>query len=102
MLIGDGVIPGNEGRGYVLRRMMRRTIRNMRLLGAADRNTKDLIESSIEAMGPQYPELKIDKERIIKIAQAEEEAFLSTLKRNADFRPSAQFAQRNRRNCYFR
>jgi alanyl-tRNA synthetase len=80
MLIGDGVIPGNEGRGYVLRRMMRRTIRNMRLLGAADRNTKDLIEASIEAMGPQYPELNLDKERIVKIAQAEEEAFLSTLK----------------------
>ena len=51
-----------------------------RILGAADRNTKDLIESSIEAMGPQYPELEVDKERIIKIAQAEEEAFLSTLK----------------------
>ena len=80
MLIGDGVIPGNEGRGYVLRRMMRRTIRNMRLLGAEDRNTKDLIEASIEAMSPQYPELVSDKERICKIAVAEEDAFLSTLK----------------------
>lgn len=80
MLIGDGVIPGNEGRGYVLRRMMRRTIRNMRLLGAADKNTKELIIASIEAMSPQYPELNLDKERIIKVAQAEEEAFLSTLK----------------------
>ncbi|MFM7874916.1 MAG: alanine--tRNA ligase-related protein, partial [Actinomycetota bacterium] len=74
MLIGDGVIPGNEGRGYVLRRMMRRTIRNMRLLGAEDRNTKDLITASIEAMGPQYPELVSDQERISKIAVAEEEA----------------------------
>ena len=80
MLIGDGVIPGNEGRGYVLRRMMRRTIRNMRLLGAADKNTKELIIASIEAMSPQYPELNLDKERIIKVAQSEEEAFLSTLK----------------------
>ena len=80
MLIGDGVIPGNEGRGYVLRRMMRRTIRNMRLLGAEDRNTKDLITASIEAMGPQYPELVSDQERISKIAVAEEEAFLATLK----------------------
>ncbi|MFM7624486.1 MAG: alanine--tRNA ligase [Actinomycetota bacterium] len=80
MLIGDGVIPGNEGRGYVLRRMMRRTIRNMRLLGGEDRNTKDLITASIEAMGPQYPELVSDQERISKIAVAEEEAFLATLK----------------------
>ena len=80
MLIGDGVIPGNEGRGYVLRRMMRRTIRNMRLLGAEDRNISELISASILAMGPQYPELVQDKERIRKVAEAEEEAFLSTLK----------------------
>ena len=52
----------------------------MRLLGAADRNTKDLITASIEAMAPQYPELNLDKDRIIKVAEAEEEAFLSTLK----------------------
>jgi len=42
MLIGDGVLPGNEGRGYVLRRMMRRTIRNMRILGAPDHNSKEI------------------------------------------------------------
>lgn len=48
MLIGDGVTPGNEGRGYVLRRMMRRTIRNMRLLGAPDKNLVELISASIE------------------------------------------------------
>lgn len=80
MLIGDGVIPGNEGRGYVLRRMMRRTIRNMKLLGAADRNMKELISASIEAMSPQYPELSVDASRIEKIAEAEEETFLGTLK----------------------
>jgi alanyl-tRNA synthetase len=80
MLIGDGVIPGNEGRGYVLRRMMRRTIRNMRLLGAEDRNISELITASIDAMGPQYPELIEDKERIRKIAESEEDTFLSTLK----------------------
>ncbi len=80
MLIGDGVTPGNEGRGYVLRRMMRRTTRNMRLLGSQDHNMKDLILSSIEAMGPQYPELVSDQERILKIAVAEEDAFLQTLK----------------------
>ena len=80
MLIGDGVTPGNEGRGYVLRRMMRRTTRNMRLLGSPDHNMVELISASIEAMGPQYPELISDRERIIKVAEAEESAFLQTLK----------------------
>lgn len=80
MLIGDGVTPGNEGRGYVLRRMMRRTTRNMRLLGAQDKNMHELILASIEAMGPQYPELKADQDRILKVAVAEEEIFLQTLK----------------------
>ena len=80
MLIGDGVIPGNEGRGYVLRRMMRRTIRNMRLLGAPDGNLQDLITSAIEAMAPQYPELDLERERICKVAIAEESTFLSTLR----------------------
>jgi alanyl-tRNA synthetase len=80
MLIGDGVVPGNEGRGYILRRMMRRTIRNMKLLGSEDRTIKELMISSIEAMAPQYPELNADRERITKVAEGEEEAFLSTLR----------------------
>lgn len=80
MLIGDGVLPGNEGRGYVLRRMMRRTIRNMRILGAPDRNISELISASIGAMSPQYPELAADSARILSVAQAEEESFLTTLK----------------------
>ena len=80
MLIGDGVTPGNEGRGYVLRRMMRRTTRNMRLLGSPDHNITELIGASIEAMGAQYPELVTDRDRIIKVAEAEESAFLQTLK----------------------
>ena len=80
MLICDGVTPGNEGRGYVLRRMMRRTIRNMRLLGSQEPIIKELIEASIKAMGPQYPELVTDQTRIQKVAVAEEESFLQTLK----------------------
>ena len=80
MLIGDGVTPGNEGRGYVLRRMMRRTIRNMRLLGSQDLVIGELIKSSIMAMGPQYPDLISGSERILAIAQAEEETFTQTLK----------------------
>ena len=80
MLIGDGVTPGNEGRGYVLRRMMRRTIRNMRLLGSMDPIMSELTVSAIAAMGPQYPELVADKKRIVSVSVSEEESFLQTLK----------------------
>ena len=80
MLIGDGVTPGNEGRGYVLRRMMRRTIRNMRLLGVNDPIMSELTVAAISAMGPQYPELVSDKKRILSVSLSEEESFLQTLK----------------------
>ena len=80
MLIGDGVTPGNEGRGYVLRRMMRRTIRNMRLLGSHDPVIAELTKAAIGAMGPQYPELVATQERILAVSIAEEESFLQTLK----------------------
>ena len=80
MLIGDGVTPGNEGRGYVLRRMMRRTIRNMRLLGVNDSIMSELTQAAIGAMGPQYPELISDQKRILAVSIAEEESFLQTLK----------------------
>jgi alanyl-tRNA synthetase len=80
MLIGDGVTPGNEGRGYVLRRMMRRTIRNMRLLGSMDPIMSELTIAAIGAMGPQYPELVSDKKRILEVSASEEESFLQTLK----------------------
>ena len=80
MLIGDGVTPGNEGRGYVLRRMMRRAIRNMRILGSQDLVITELLQSAISAMGPQYPELVTGGERILAVAQAEEDSFAQTLK----------------------
>ena len=80
MLIGDGVTPGNEGRGYVLRRMMRRTIRNMRLLGTNDPIMSELTMAAIGAMGPQYPELISDQKRILAVSVSEEESFLQTLK----------------------
>ena len=80
MLIGDGVTPGNEGRGYVLRRMMRRTIRNMRLLGSQDFVMGELMKSSIKSMGAQYPELMTGSDRILAIAEAEEDSFIQTLK----------------------
>ena len=80
MLIGDGVTPGNEGRGYVLRRMMRRTIRNMRLLGSHEPIMAELVAASIGAMSPQYPELNLESGRILSVSVAEEETFLQTLK----------------------
>jgi alanyl-tRNA synthetase len=83
MLIGDGVTPSNEGRGYVLRRIVRRAIRSMRLLGAQDPVIQQLMEASIEAMGPQYPSLVTDQARIMTIAKAEEGSFLETIGKGA-------------------
>ncbi|WP_329130104.1 alanine--tRNA ligase [Streptomyces sp. NBC_01476] len=80
MLIGDGVTPGNEGRGYVLRRIMRRAIRNMRLLGAHEAVAAELVDVVLTTMGEQYPELLTERKRIEAVALAEEAAFLKTLR----------------------
>ncbi len=79
MLIGDGVVPGNEGRGYVLRRMLRRAVRSMRLLGYEEPALPALLPVSMEKMSRSYPELRTDFARISAIAYAEEEAFRRTL-----------------------
>ena len=79
MLIGDGVTPGNEGRGYVLRRLLRRAVRSMRLLGVEDPVFPELLPVSRDAMSPSYPEVASDFSRISQIAYAEEEAFRRTL-----------------------
>ena len=79
-LIGDGVIPGNEGRGYVLRRLMRRVIRNMRILGCEEPSIGELMSTTIATMAPQYPELNDEASRIGSISVQEEAAFLQTLK----------------------
>ena len=83
MLIGDGVNPGNEGRGYVLRRILRRTTRAMRLMGALDPTMRELVDSAIDAMGPQYPNLVSDADRIRAVAVAEEGSFLETITKGA-------------------
>jgi alanyl-tRNA synthetase len=80
MLISDGVTPGNEGRGYVLRRMLRRAIRNLRLLGAQEPAIHELVNTTIRIMGPQYPELVTAQDRIDSVAVAEEASFLQTLR----------------------
>jgi alanyl-tRNA synthetase len=79
MLIGDGVTPGNEGRGYVLRRMLRRAVRAMRLLGYDEPALPHLMPVSMERMSASYPELRTGFDRIAQIAYAEEQAFRRTL-----------------------
>jgi alanyl-tRNA synthetase len=80
MLIGDGVVPSNEGRGYVLRRIMRRAIRAMRLLGWQGQSLPELLPIARDCMSPSYPELAEEFGRISTYAYAEEDAFLATLK----------------------
>ncbi|HSP60528.1 MAG TPA: alanine--tRNA ligase [Ornithinimicrobium sp.] len=79
MLMGDGVTPGNEGRGYVLRRLLRRAVRSMRLLGVHDPALPELLPVSKDVMKQSYPELERDWARISEVAYAEEEAFRRTL-----------------------
>jgi alanyl-tRNA synthetase len=79
MLIGDGVTPANDGRGYVLRRLLRRTVRAMRLLGVEQPTFGHLFPVSKDAMKAAYPELEVEFERILRVAIAEEETFLRTL-----------------------
>ena len=94
MLIGDGVTPGNEGRGYVLRRLLRRAVRSMRLLGVEDRVLPELFPVSRDRMSATYPELARDWERISTVAYAEEDAFRQTLQAgHADLRPRGRRAQ---------
>lgn len=79
MLMGDGVAPGNDGRGYILRRLMRRSIRAMRLLGVHEATFPTLFRASYDAMRGAYPELDDAYGRIERLAIAEEETFLKTL-----------------------
>ena len=79
MLISDGVVPGNEGGGYVLRRLIRRAVRAMRLMGVTSAVLPELLPISRDAMRGTYPAVAEDFERIARIAYAEERAFLRTI-----------------------
>ena len=79
MLMGDGVTPGNEGRGYVLRRLLRRAVRSMRLLGVEDQALPHLLPVSMEMMRASYPDLESNFDRISQVAYGEEDAFRRTL-----------------------
>jgi alanyl-tRNA synthetase len=79
MLMSDGVTPSNEGRGYILRRLLRRSVRAMRLLGVDTVTFPELFAASRDAMKAAYPEVAKDYDRISHLAFAEEETFLRTL-----------------------
>jgi alanyl-tRNA synthetase len=84
-LIADGVLPSNEGRGYVLRRLLRRAIRHGRLLGVDDPFMVWLIDTVIERWGGPYPELVDNAELIRGIVASEEERFSATLRQGLAF-----------------
>src|SRR4051812_2385939 len=95
MLIGDGVTPGNEGRGYVLRRLLRRAVRSMRLLGYEDPALPELFPVSRDKMAETYTELHRDWDRISTVAFAEEHAFRQTLRTGTTIFDTAASEVRN-------
>jgi alanyl-tRNA synthetase len=78
-LVADGVIPGNEGRGYVLRRIIRRAIRHGYKLGARVAFFHKLVPDLVREMGAAYPELAAGENRIVEILKTEEERFFATI-----------------------
>ncbi|MFZ1362259.1 MAG: alanine--tRNA ligase [Candidatus Nanopelagicales bacterium] len=94
-MIADGVTPGNEGRGYVLRRIVRRVVLKMRVLGATEPVMRELIDAVVRAMGPQYSELVDDHDRIATIAANEEKSFLETLRSGTQIFNSAVEEQKS-------
>ena len=80
MLVNDGVFPSNEGRGYVLRRIIRRAVRHAYLLGTEKLVMPALVESAISTMGEAYPDVIAQKDFILGVLTKEEERFRQTLK----------------------
>jgi len=78
-LIADGVFPSNEGRGYVLRRILRRAVRHAWLLGRATPTLVDVVQRVIETLGDVYPELRQRERHILDTTRAEEQRFLTTI-----------------------
>lgn len=83
-LITDGVLPSNEGRGYVLRRILRRAIRHGNKLGATEPFFANLVPALVQEMGGAYPELVKQQDAIIKALASEEEQFARTLDKGMD------------------
>lgn len=89
MLIADGVTPSNEGRGYILRRLLRRVVRSMRLLGVEGPTFEILFPASRDAMKAAYPEVEQGYDFISRAAYAEEKTFLRTLNSGTQILDSA-------------
>ncbi len=83
-MVSDGVVPSNEERGYVLRRIIRRAVRHAYLLGAHDLVTPALVDATVEVMSGAYPELLTNRDLVVKIVSREEERFRATLQRGLD------------------
>ncbi len=83
-MIGDKIMPGNEGRGYVLRRLIRRAARNGRKMGVTDSFLADIVDSVIDTCGEAYPELEDQRVFIKKIIEGEEKKFAQTLDQGTD------------------
>jgi len=84
-MIADGVLPSNEGRGYVLRRLLRRAVRHARLLGRTDPVMNVLVEAVVGRFGSPYPEIVEHKDLILGITDAEEQRFAATLRQGLAF-----------------
>ena len=80
MLVNDGVFPSNEGRGYVLRRIIRRAVRYAYLLGTEKLVMPRLVETAIDVMGNAYPDVVKNRDFIVGVLGKEEERFRQTLK----------------------
>ena len=78
-LLADGVFPSNEGRGYVLRRILRRAVRHAYLLGRREPTLVHVVQSVIDLMGDAYPELRTRAEHLLQTTRIEEQAFLATI-----------------------
>jgi alanyl-tRNA synthetase len=78
-LLADGVFPSNAGRGYVLRRVMRRAIRHGWLLGRREPTLAEVVDQVVEVMGDAYPELRARRDHLVRATRAEEERFLTTI-----------------------
>jgi alanyl-tRNA synthetase len=90
MLVGDGVLPSNEGRGYVLRRIIRRAILAARRAGSDSSLTQPLVDATIEKMGPTYPYLIEQRDLIVEILEREEAGFARTLRTGLTLLEEAQ------------
>ena len=93
-LLADGVFPSSDGRGYVLRRILRRAVRHAWLLGRRDPSLVTVVESVIDSMSDVYPELEERREHIVDTTRAEEQRFLATIEGGMD--RFDQVAPRNR------